>query len=265
VTTLTVVLTHLEASRTEELLALQQAVAPTARFAVAHAGPRSEFERLAFEDKFFVEDAALRGPVQHLQSLNEVFATAWREFFAADPDLDALYLIEYDHLVLDATFEERLRALAAATGADLLGKTCVDATGTNLAHYVRFRRDERLLRHLAAVSVRDDPARLFSCLGDGIWVSRRALEAYVAVGEHPPCYCEIYVPTLVHHLGFRVVDVGTHSDLYDHVRWQPEHSAGEVLALARDGAVFVHPAKQQEVLAPLRNLLLTHSPASPAT
>ena len=30
-------------------------------------------------------------------------------------------------------------------------------------------------------------------------------------GGHPPCYCETYVPTLLHHLGFRVVDIDAHS------------------------------------------------------
>jgi hypothetical protein len=94
-----------------------------------------------------------------------------------------------------------------------------------------------------------------------MWLSRRALEAYVNVDKHPPCYCEIYVPTLLHHLGFRVVDVDAHSDLYRNVRWLPERSVAEVLELARAGAVFVHPAKDQRVNAPLRQLILARADA----
>lgn len=254
--TLTVVLTHLPAEQVDERMRLLGDVSPDARFAVCHAGVRSEFDRIAWDDRVFVDEPTLRGPAQHLQSLTQILETVWHEYFVADAGLDSLYLIEYDHLILDATFERRLRDLAFDTGADLLGKRCVDLRGTNVAHYVRFRRDRRLLAHLARLSVREDRERLFGCLGDGIWLARRALEAYVNVGRHPPCYCEVYVPTLVHHLGLRVVDVDAHSDLYRDVRWLPERSVAEVLELARAGAVFVHPAKDQRVDAVLREVIL---------
>jgi len=254
--TLTVVLSHLGAERVDDGMKLLRAVAPEARFVVCHAGARDDFARVRWEEKLFVDDPTLRGPPQHLQSLTQVFRAAWREYVAGDPRIDSLYLIEYDHLILDGTFEERLRRLARDTRADLLGKRCVDLTATNVAHYVRFRRDARLLRHLARVSVREDRERLFGCLGDGIWLTRAALEAYVNVPEHPPCYCEVYVPTLLHHLGFQVVDVDAHSDLYHHVRWLPERTPPEVLDLARGGEVFVHPAKDHAVIAPLLDLVL---------
>jgi hypothetical protein len=255
VSTLTVVLTHLDARQVDDRMALLRALSEEARLVVAYGGERSEFERIRWDEKFFVDDPTLRGPREHLQSWTGIFEAAWREYFVGDAELDSLYLIEYDHLVLDGAFEHRLRALALDTGADLLGKTCVDRTATNTEHYVRFRHDQRLLAHLRKLSVREDPERLFGCLGDGLWLSRRALEAYVEVGEHPPCYCEIYVPTLLHHLGFRVVDVDAHSDLYGNVHWLPEYSTAEALELARAGAVFVHPAKDQGLNAPLRDLI----------
>jgi hypothetical protein len=253
--TLTVVLTHLSAEQVDDRMRLLRAVSAEARFAVCYGGRWSEFDRIDWNEKVFVDDPTLRGPERHLQSLTQLFETAWHEYFVGDAELDSLYLIEYDHLILDGTFERRLHDLALHTGADLLGKTCVDRTATNSEHYVRFRRDRRLFAHLESLTVRDDSERLFGCLGNGIWLTRRALEAYVNVEEHPPCYCEIYVPTLLHHLGFRVVDVDAHSDLYRNVRWLPECSVPEVLELARAGAVFVHPAKDQRVNAPLRELI----------
>ena len=81
-----------------------------------------------------------------------------------------------------------------------------------------------------------------------MWISRRALRAYVDVDEHPPCYCEIYVPTLLHHLGFRVVDVDAHSDLYRDVRWLPPFDADQVMARFTDGD-GLHPPRQ----GPARN------------
>ena len=252
--TLTVLLTHLDAEQVDERMRLLRALSEEAHFVVCYGGARSEFDRIDWPERFFVDDPSLRVPGQHLQSWTQIFETAWHDYFVGDAELDSLYLIEYDHVILDAMFEHRLRELALASGAEFLGKTCVDHTATNSAHYVRFRRDPRLLNHLKNLTVREDHERLFGCLGDGMWLSRSALEAYVHVDDHPPCYCEIYVPTLLHHLGFRVVDVDAHSDLYHHVRWLPEFTVDEVVELARAGVVFVHPVKDHRVDAALRDV-----------
>lgn len=249
--TLTAVLAHLPAAEVHERFALLRAVAPDARFVLCYGGPAEEFPRIELDDKLFIEDPTLRGQAQHLQSLTSTFAALWETYVAGDDDIDAVYLIEYDHLVLDPDFEQRLRDLAAETGADLLGKNCADRTSTNEEHYIRFRRDPGLQAHLRAVSVREDRERIYGCLGDGIWISRAALEAYLGVAEHPPCYCEVYVPTLVHHLGFRVVDVDAHGDLYRDVRWLPVFTPAEALARAADGAVFLHPVKDRGVVTTL--------------
>jgi hypothetical protein len=95
--------------------------------------------------------------------------------------------------------------------------------------------------------VRDDPQRLYGTLGTGMWMSRAALESYVALRFHPPCYGELYVPTLLHHLGHRVVDIDAASDLYRAVRWEPEAGIEEIEELTRSGAFFVHPVKDLAV------------------
>lgn len=253
--TVTAVLTHLPSEQVRERFELLRAVAPEARFVVGYGGERNEFERIALEHKLFIDEPTLRGPEQHLQSLTRIFEALWDNYFAHDESADALYLIEYDHLILDARFEDHLGELAETCQADLMGKNCVDCTATNSEHYVRFRRDPRLLAHLRRLSVRADPARLFSCLGDGIWISRPALQAYVEVSEHPPCYCEIYVPTLLHHLGFRVANVDAHSDLYRHVRWMPPFDTNQVIARFQEGAVFMHPVKDPNAVRAVRDAL----------
>lgn len=263
--TLTAVLSHLDAEQVRERMGLLQAISANARFVACYAGPGNEYERLGLEDEVLIDDPTLRGPGQHLQSLTQTFETLWQRYFAVDDGLDSLYLIEYDHLVLQAGFESRLRELATLTSADFMGKNCVERTATNGEHYVRFRRDERLLSQLRRLSVREDRGRLFGCLGDGMWLSRVALQAYVEVGEHPPCYCETYVPTLLHHLGFRVVDVDAHSDLYRHVRWIPPFGAEEVLALVGEGAVFVHPVKDPEPVRRVLDTLPARNPRIEAT
>jgi hypothetical protein len=248
VNTLTAVLAHLDAELTDERMTLLGSVAPDSRFLLCYGGSRAEFDRLGFEPKAFIDDPSLRGPLQHLQSMTAIFELVWHQYLAAEPGLAAAYFIEYDHLIFSSGFEATLADLAARTEADLLGKNCVDRTGTNDEHYVRFRRDPKLEAHLRRLSVRDADLRLFGCLGDGMWLSRRALQAYVEVAEHPPCYCEIYVPTLLHHLGLRVVNVDAHSDIYRNVRWMPPFDAREVVQRVEAGSVFMHPVKDREAV-----------------
>jgi hypothetical protein len=266
---LTAVLAHLPAEEVHERMELLSAVAADARFVVCYGGQWGEFGQIELADKLYVDDPTLRGPEQHLQSLTRTFEALWRTYFEADESIDSLYLIEYDHLVLDREFEARLHDLAAMTAADLLGKNCVDRTATNDEHYIRFRRDPRLLKHLRRLSVREDPDRLFGCLGDGMWMSRRALQAYVDTGQHPPCYCETYVPTLLHHLGLRVVDVDAHSTLYRHVRWIPPFDSAEVVTRFREGAAFMHPVKDRGAVRAVHDAVLrsraVRGPEDPVT
>jgi hypothetical protein len=251
----TAVLTHLAAEQVHERMQLLNAVAPDARFVICYGGTAEEFERIELQHRLLIDDPTLRGPQQHLQSLTMSFAALWNAYFEHDESSDSLYLVEYDHLILDRQFETRLRELAAVTNADFMGKTCTDRTGTNGEHYVRFRSDPRILGHLHKLSVREDPTRIFGCLGDGMWMSRGALQAYLELDRHPPCYCETYVPTLLHHLGYRVVDVDTHSDLYRHVRWMPSFDAEQVVAQCRVGTVFMHPVKDPDAVRAAREAL----------
>jgi hypothetical protein len=242
-TTLVAVLTHLDAAAVDEQVRVLRAIVPGARVAVCHAGPRAAFDALAYPDKAWVNDPSLQGAAQSFQSYHVTLTTIWDEWFRHDAELSAVHLIEYDHLVLRGDYVEALDAVAERTGADVLGKDAFRRSATNWAHYCRFRRDEPLLAHLRRLSVREEPETLFGILGNGIRLSRAAVADYVAIAEHPPCYGELYVPTLLHHLGHRVVDLDAHSDLFAHVRWGPPFAPAEVTALAAGGARCVHPVK----------------------
>lgn len=242
---LNVVVTHLAAAAVDEQLAALHAIAPASRFVVVHGGRAEDAAAVSAADAVFTDDPTLRGAPRSLQSYHEIFGLAHARWVAPDPDVDAIYFFEFDHLVLRADFEASLRAVAAAAGAQMLGKTCVERTGTNWEHYARFRRDPALLAHLRRLSVRDDPTRMFGTLGSGMWLTREALAAYVAVEDRPPGYGELYVPTLVHHLGFRVAPVD--GGLYAHVRWDPPYTPDEVTRIRAAGATFVHPVKDPAI------------------
>jgi hypothetical protein len=263
-TMVTAVITHLDAEQVHAGTALLGALAPDARVVICYAGTRSEFERLEVSEKVFIDDPTLKSSGPHLQSMTQVFEAVWEACFAGDDDADSLYVIEYDHLVLDGEFERHLCELAEKTNADLLGKQCIDCSASNHEHYIRFRRDPRLLDQLRRHSVREETTRIFSCLGNGIWVTRRALEAYVAVGHHPPCYLEVYVPTLLHHLGFHVVNIDAHSGLYRHVRWLPPFTVAEVIERLGQGTAFMHPVKDEGAVGAVMRVISQRAPVRQA-
>jgi hypothetical protein len=241
VTQLNVLLTHQDPASVDANVAYLQAVAPDARFVVAHGGKRPDFDGVALEDKVFVDDETLRGPPRTHQSYHVTLGVVHERFVRDDPSVTSVYVLEYDHIVLRGDFERPLLELAERTGAGFMGKTLVERTGTNWHHYTRYRRDAALLAHLRELSVREDPARMFGTLGNGFWLTREALEAYVGIERRPVVYGELYLPTILYHLGFRVAEIP--GELYSHVRYEPEVSLAELLAHKRAGGWFAHPFK----------------------
>jgi hypothetical protein len=244
---LTALLTHLDRARVEGQLGFLRRVAPRSRFVAVHGGKRADFEGLPAEDAVFVDDPSLRGP--HFdKSLNDTLRAIHARWVRDDPDVDLVYLAEYDHLILRADFEDALRAVAARTGAGLVAKNATRRNDTNWSHFLKVRHDERLNDYIASITTRDDPLVRWGCLGTGLLLTRAALEAFCALEDPPPYYVEMFVPTAIHHLGFRVVDMDAVSDLYADVRWLPEFDVHEALAAKRAGRHFVHPFKRLEEL-----------------
>jgi hypothetical protein len=241
--TLNVLITHLAAEEVDEQVGLLRAIAPESRFAVAYGGSAEEFGRIEESFKTLLGDPSLSGAPRSFQSYNATLAAVWEHWLASEPALDAVYLFEFDHLILAPGFEQSLRELAGATGAGMMGKNASRRNATNWHHYTRFRRDTAVLDQLRRVSVRGDVTAMYGTLGTGMWLSRAAVQAYVGISEHPRCYGELYVPTLVYHLGYEVVDIDAHGNLYDAVRWEPPFSADEVAQLVRAGVPFLHPVK----------------------
>lgn len=249
---LTAVLTHLPAPLVRAQIDYLARVAPDERFVVCHGGKRSDFDDLApgQGEAVFIDDASLRGP--HFEkSLNATLGALHSQYVRDDPGVDHVYVIEYDHLILRPDFAESLTALARRTGAGLLAKSASPRNDTNWPHYLAARDDARLNAWIDRVSTREDKAMRLGCLGTGLFFRRDAFESFCAVEGAPPAYVELFVPTAVHHLGYKVVDVDAVSDLYADVRWLPEYDLDGVRSARRAGRAFVHPFKRLEALGAL--------------
>jgi hypothetical protein len=249
---LTAILTHLDDELVRGQLDYLHAVAPDARFVVCFGGERSRFERLNVEDALFVDEPSLRGTPRD-RSHTSVLTSVYEQRVRDEPDIDFAYFIEFDHLILRADFEQRLVALADRTGAGLLGKSASPRNDTNWPHFLRYRDDDGVNSFVAGISRREDPGLRFGCLGSGMLLRRDALAEFCAIGEHPHAYVEMLVPTVVHHLGFDVVDVDEHDDLYAAVGWRPEYGVDQAIEAKRAGRTFVHPFKRLDALEAVRS------------
>lgn len=244
---LTAIITHLDASRVGRQLDYLHRLAPGARFVVCHGGDRRDYDELDPGHALFLEEPSLRGPSDH-QSYTEVLRAVYERFVHDEPDVDLVYFIEYDHLIVSADFEERLIDHASRCPAGLFAKYASRRNDTNWDHFVRHRRDAELNLFFERISRRDDPSARLGCLGSGMLFRREALAAIAAVADPPRAYLELFIPTLTYQLGFDVVDVDSMSDLYAAVRFRPEYGVEEVLVERRRGRAFVHPFKELDAL-----------------
>jgi hypothetical protein len=244
---LTVILTHLGAPLVEKQLSCLRTLAPGSRFVILHGGKRADFDQLTERDAVFIDDPTLRGP-HYDKSANDQLDAIHERWVRDDPSIDLIYIVEYDHLILRADFEQRLEELAERSAAGLFAKAASARNDSNWAHYLRLRGDARLNDYVASISQRDDPSIRWGCLGTGLLLRREALEAFCALPSPPPLYIELFVPTVLYHLGFDVADIDALSDLYSAVRFLPEMSSQEVMAAYDAGKVFAHPYKGVDVL-----------------
>jgi hypothetical protein len=239
---LTAIMTHLDAPLVRRQLDYLEALSPGSQFVICHGGAFADFEALDVDNAIFVDESSLRGPDRD-RSHTEVILAVYERFVRDEPSVDLVYFIEYDHLILSADFEQKLRDLAGRFNAGLFAKNAIRRNDTNWPHFTRYRHDERLNLFFTKISRRDDPDARWGSLGNGMLFRRNALTALASVGDLPHAYVEMFIPTLTYHLGFDVVNVDAVSDLYKRVRWRPECKPEEAIREMQAGATFVHPFK----------------------
>jgi len=250
---LNLVVTHLAPEQVTRHLALAEAYTPGVPRLIAYGGPHVSFDALAFPDKFLLEDPSLRGPVIN-QCFNELFPKTWRWAQEHAAAFDFIHVTEYDHLILNRNYFEILEDAVERSGCDFLGKNCGLKANSNWMHLFRYRDDPVLLDYLRRISVREDKTAICGTLGNGFTLSRRALQAWAEAPTPPPFYNEVLFPTLTHHLGFKIGDIGAYCDLFRHVRWGPLWTETEIRDLQAQGAPCCHPFKDidaaQRILLP---------------
>ena len=208
---------------------------------IAHGGTVADFREVAYAPKVFVEDARLRtrDHQREYQSITGVIKAVQRWIRDADCACDYIHLAEYDHLPLVADLNRRQVERMEAERADLLAFRLHRIDDTGHPHYLYHSANPQFHAWLADVSIRRDPSLTLSMLGTGSFWTREAFEEIAARDEPFPIYFEIYLPTLTHHLGFRVRDWADQNRFVEH----KGDRAAEIETARRAGAWTLHPVK----------------------
>jgi len=199
-----VVLTHLGESRMRSLLKNWEEVCAPEDLWIAFGGSRADFESIDYPRKVFVEDPNLRkmDNQREKQSYTGIFQAMAPVVEKENPDF--VYFCEYDHLPLVHDLNRRQVDEMLRENADVMGHWLYRVDGSSHYHMLYHETDPCFFPFWKSISLREDPGVILSMFGSGTMWSREAFLAVALRAQEIACYLEIYLPTLVHHLGFRV-------------------------------------------------------------
>lgn len=238
--TLNILLTHQAPAEVAAMLAAWEKCAPAEALFVAYGGPRELFSEIAHPHKALIDSPRLktRDHQREKQGYAEVFAAAWA--WIRGRDFTHVHFCEYDQVPLVPDVSARQLAFLEEEKADVLGFRLRRVDGTNYPNYLYHAADARFHAHWAAISCREDRSVVLRATGTGSFWTRAAFDAVASRPEPFPIYMELLLPTLAHHLGFRVRDWGAQN------RWV--HHLGDFSArmeeARREGAWTLHPVKR---------------------
>jgi hypothetical protein len=236
---LNVVLTHLDGERLVRTKERWRNVCKEEDLWIAFGGKRRNYDRIGMERSVFIGDASLRREdnQREKQSYTGIFQAMAPVIQRERPDY--VYLCEYDHVPLRSDLNALQVAEMKSEGADVMGHWLYRVDGTSHYHMLYHQSDPDFLRFWESVSRRQEKGVILSMFGSGSFWRREAFLRVAEEEEKIPCYLELYLPTLAHHLGFRV-------RCWDETRHMisnlpnPGWTIGEAL---RRGAWTIHPVK----------------------
>jgi len=201
-----VVICHRPPRETEAVFKRWQTLEPAARVLIAYGGTKENFNRLSGSiNAVYISDATLRTTdhARERQQYAGVFRAAHQWLTETGSDVSHVHVVEFDVIPVIENPGQRLVETLEAEDADVIGYGLVDITNTIHPQNRHQISDETFLRFIRELSSRESSERVFSMLGcSSLWT--RAAFAEIAELEAPQIYLEVAIPTLAHHLGYRV-------------------------------------------------------------
>jgi N-acetylglucosaminyldiphosphoundecaprenol N-acetyl-beta-D-mannosaminyltransferase len=201
---LNVLLTHLDGERLLRTKERWRNVCKEEDLWIAFGGKRRNYDRLGMEQSVFIGDASLRREdnQREKQSYTGIFQAMAPVIERERPDY--VYLCEYDHVPLRSDLNALQVAEMKAEGADVMGHWLYRVDGTSHYHMLYHQSDPGFQRYWQSVSRREEKGVVLSMFGIGSLWTREAFLAIASRSQEIPCYLELYLPTMAHHLGYRV-------------------------------------------------------------
>jgi hypothetical protein len=236
---LTLVVTHRGGGAFRALRNAWRGVCPEEDLWFVFGGSREEFEVLETSRKVFVDDPEMRtrDHQREKQSYAGLLKAVLPIIDREAPDY--VHLCEYDHLPVVSDLNARQVDAMRNEGADLIAHYLLRTDGTNHPITLSHESDPAFVSLLRSITRRDGSPAVFWMFGSGSFWTR---EAFLAVAAKPlgiRCYFEIHLPTLAHHLGFRIRCWNEKQHLISN-----RPSDGFTMSKAKErGAWTVHPLK----------------------
>ncbi len=239
--TLNIILTHQDAPRVARMLEWWKSVVPADSIVIAYGGPDDSFAGIQWPRKVLIASDRLKTRQHHkeMQSYNAAFQAVIDARFL--DGFETVHFAEYDQIPLQPGLNELQRTHLAREHADVLGYRLRRIDGSNDGHFLNHWRLPKFRELLADISVRSDPSVVLSMLGFGSFWTRDAFESVCRVAEPVPFYLEVFLPTIAHHLGFRLRPTPDVSEYASHEA-RP-FSVSDMLEAARRAQWNLHPMK----------------------
>ena len=208
---------------------------------IAHGGAVEDYEQVSHAPKIFIDDARLRtrDHQREYQSITGVLKAVRDWMHDTGCACDYVHIAEYDHLPLVPDLNQRQVDRIRSENADVLAFHLQRIDGTSHPHYLYHSANPQFHAWLRSITVRRDPTVTLSMLGTGSFWTRDAFDQTAAKNEPFPIYFEIYLPTLAHHLGFRLRDWADQNEFVLH----KGNRGSEIHQVRQAGAWTLHPVK----------------------
>jgi len=239
---LNVILSHQSAQAVAKMIAHWNSCVPNESILIAYGGQEAEFDSVQHKQKFFVDDPRVRtrDHQRELQSYTSLFRLTAEFLNTRGDQFEFVHFAEYDHLPLALDLNRRQIQRLNAEEADLVGFHLRRVDDTSDPHFLYHAADDKFMTFWAGISRRDKSEVVLSMFGTGSFWTRESFLAVANVTEPFPIYMELYLPTLAHHLGFRVRDL---ADQNRFVR-ALEHEICSIDQARAEGAWTLHPVKK---------------------
>jgi hypothetical protein len=237
---LNLIITHRGWAHVKELLGRWSGCSLEENLWLVFGGNKVDFDHIDYPRKVFIDDPELR--TRDHQREKQSYAGLLRACapIVEREGADYVYLCEYDHLPAVPDLSVRQIRALREEGADVMAHCLIRTDGTNWVIALAHESDPQFHPFWKSVSVREDSSVILWMFGSGSFWTREAFLAVALKRLDIACYFEIHLPTMAHHLGFRVRNWNPCDHLLTNL---PKKGVTLEVAMSQ-GCWTVHPVKE---------------------